>query len=496
MNHTRELPATLRDAHIHFVGIKGTGMAALVEILDAAGAKITGSDVAERFYTDEILERHGISVLPFSAGNITDDVKCVIYSSAYSPSNNPDLQEADRKNVPVMLYSEALGAVSALSYSCGVCGVHGKTTTTGLAGTLLKAVNLPAQALAGSVITSFGNSCTMTTPTFTHEVKHYFVAETCEYQRHFLAFHPQKIILTAVESDHQDYYPTYEDIRSAFVDYCCLLPEHGQLIYCADEAGAVEVAGLVKERRGDVQLVPYGEKADGDYRLSFGTVEKGLHRFSVPAIGECAIGVPGDHNVRNACAAIALCCELLKTDRKNCADFKEFIKSGLLSFAGGKRRSEIVGRAKTPAGQDVIFIDDYGHHPTAIKTTLEGYRAFYRDYKIIVDFMSHTYTRTAALLDEFASSFSCADEVIINKIYGSAREHADATTVTGEILAEKTRQHHQHVHYCAEFLEAAALGQKLLQQPSGDTYPSGYLFVTMGAGDNWKVGTQLMEKLK
>lgn len=484
-------PENLKGIHFHFVGIKGTGMAALVEILHKRGAFITGSDVSERFYTDEILDRLGIKALPFSKDNITDDIKYVVYSSAYSAKTNPDLVEAVSRGLPVLLYSEALGAVSRSSYSCGICGVHGKTTTTGIAGTILKAVSLPGQALAGSIIKSFGDSCVYASP-LGHK---YFIAETCEYRRNFMSFDPQKIILTAVESDHQDFYPTYEDIRDAFVDYILKLPENGQLIYCADDKGAVETAKIASEKRPDIQLLPYGEKASGDYHLEFGKVQNGVHYFKIDLIGDCAIKVPGDHNVRNSAAAVALISELLRTDGKNPNDYADKIKSGLLDFAGGKRRSEIVGEAKTRLGQDVIFIDDYGHHPTAVRTTLEGYREFYKGHKIIVDFMSHTYTRTAALLEEFASSFGAADKVIINKIYGSAREDASAAKVTGEMLAEHAKKYHKDVVYAGEFDEAASVALKMLDEPSGKDYPDGYVFVTMGAGDNWKVGKKVLNVL-
>lgn len=492
-----KLPENLNGVKIHFVGIKGTGMAALVEILNARGAFITGSDVGERFYTDEILEKLNIKVLPFSLENVTKETQFVIYSSAYNPEKNPDLIQAAKLNVPVMLYSEALGAISETCYSAGICGVHGKTTTTGLTGTLLKEVNLPCQTLAGSIISSFGNSCTMTSESLKNksEGQKYFVAETCEYQRHFMAFCPKKIILTAVESDHQDYYPTFKDIQNAFVDYICRLPEKGQLIYCADEKGAAETAEIAKTKRPDIELVPYGENADGSYRLTFGKVQQGKHYFKLDGFGELAVCVPGDHNVRNAAAAVALTAELLKTDGKNPLDYIEKIKSGLEKFTGGKRRSEIIGKAKTPSGKEVIFIDDYGHHPTAIETTLKGYREFYRNHKIIVDFMSHTYTRTAALLEEFASSFSSADVVIINKIYASARENAQNAEVTGKILAQKASRYHKNVHYAEEFTQAAELGYRLLCEPLEKEYSDGYIFVTMGAGDNWKAGVQLISML-
>lgn len=490
------LPQDLTGVHIHFVGIKGTGMAALVEILSARKAVITGSDVSERFYTDEILEKIGIKAEPFSGQNITEKTRLVIYSSAYSTETNPDLIQAKKLGIPLLLYSEALGAISATAYSCGICGVHGKTTTTGLAGTMLKELGLPSQVLAGSIISSFGNSCTMTSPEFLKagpSKRKYFVAETCEYQRHFMSFCPQKIILTSVESDHQDYYPTFADIQSAFVDYICKLPENGSLIYCADDNGAKETAKIAATKRPDIVLIPYGENAPGDFKLLFGKSGGGKQLFAIGNT-ECALHVPGRHNARNAAAAFALCCELLKADGKNPQEYFEKLKTGIGKFSGGKRRSEIVGRAKNRFGQDIIFIDDYGHHPTAIKTTLSGFRQFYAGHKIIVDFMSHTYTRTAALLEEFASSFESADMVVINKIYGSAREKAGSSSVTGEILAEHTKKYHPDVVYAGEFEEAAEIIEAELNKKS--SAKDGYVFVTMGAGDNFKVGQMVLEKFK
>ncbi|MCR5289541.1 MAG: UDP-N-acetylmuramate--L-alanine ligase [Treponema sp.] len=494
---TVSLPQDVRGVHIHFVGIKGTGMAALVEILHARGAVITGSDVSERFYTDAILEKLSLQAKPFNAENITDTIQFVIYSSAYSPESNPDLKAAKEKQIPCLLYSEALGCISQLSYSCGVCGVHGKTTTTGFVGTLLKQCNLPAQVLAGSVISSFGDSCTMTAPSCTTDGHSYFVAETCEYQRHFMAFCPQKIILTSVESDHQDYYPTYESIRDAFVDYICRLPLGGQVIYCADDAGAVETVGLAHARRADIELIPYGENAAGDYQLEFASVGDGKQHFVVKGIGPFAIRVPGKHMVRNACAAIALTCELLKLHGEKITPQvrNEMIAQGLLQFTGGKRRSELIGTGHMGTNS-VVVIDDYGHHPTAIKTTLAGYKDFYKGRKLIVDFMSHTYSRTQALLDEFASSFDSADEIILHKIYSSAREKASDFTITGKTLFEQAQKHYgDKVHYFEEVMDAHDFLRNELTSCAGKDFKDGYLFVTMGAGDNWKLGRAIMDDM-
>jgi UDP-N-acetylmuramate--alanine ligase len=423
------------------------------------------------------------------------------------------------------------------------------------------ATDLPVQVLAGSVISSFGNSCTVTSRNFSDLIesnsaeqnfgeqnllnrnsaeqnslnknsteqkfgeqnllnrnsaeenfaeqnslnrnsaeqnsavdKKIFVAETCEYQRHFMAFCPKKIVLTSVESDHQDFYPTFADIQNAFVDYACKLPSGGDLIFCADDPGAAETAKIVMQKRPDINFIPYGEKAEGDFKIVSSGISCGEQKFKIGNSGEFVLKIPGLHNQKNAAAAVALVSGLLKDAGKNPQEYSEKLKVALKKFSGGKRRSEIVGRKKNSSGDEIIFIDDYGHHPTAIKTTLEGYRNFYRGHKIVVDFMSHTYTRTAALLEEFAESFSSADFVVINKIYASAREDVSSAKVSGKILAEKTSAHHKNVFYAEEFDEAAEKIFSELQKKSGAEFSDGYVFVTMGAGDNWKVGKIVMEK--
>ncbi len=470
-------------------------MAALVEILYSRGAVITGSDVSDRFYTDEILEKIGLKAQSFSVENITEEIDYVIYSAAYNLKTNPDLIEAEKLHIPCMLYTEALGSLSEHSYSIAVCGVHGKTTTTGMIGTILKDLPLSTQVLAGSVITSFNNSCTMTTPFVkNNSVPSYFFAETCEYQRHFMDFSPSKILLTSVESDHQDYYPTYTDIRNAFVEFIGKLPENGQLIFCCDDRGASDVATRAKIRRPDIELIPYGVTAENEYNLEFNSVEKGIQKFEIGNMGNFLLCVPGDHLVLNACGAVALVCEILKAEEKISPEEIEKIKESLLQFTGGKRRSEIIGQTKTPAGESIIFIDDYGHHPTAIRKTLDGYRKFYKGRKIIVDFMSHTYSRTQALLEDFAFSFDSADMIIFNKIYSSAREKAENFTVSGKLLYEKAKEKYNNVVYFPEIMDSYDFLVNFFKTPVEKKYSEGILFVTMGAGDNWKLGKRLYEE--
>ncbi len=473
------MPDDLRGYRIHMVGIKGTGMAALAELLCARGAVLTGSDRPESFYTDAILKRLGIDyAVDFSESNLDAGVQLVIHSAAYRRDANPELTAADRRGIPVLLYTEALGELSAKSYSCGIAGVHGKTTTTGMAGTILKGLDFDASALAGSIISGFGDRSTMING------NKYFVAETCEYHRHFMSFHPKKILLTSVESDHQDCFPTYESILAAFMQYIDLLPQFGELVYCADDPGAVEAAKLVFQSRPDMIFTAYGEKATGEFGMRILGIKNERLLFSLKGFaGEFRLRVPGHHNARNAAGAVALAVSLLRQERGEVtASDLAAIRAALESFAGSKRRAEIVGET-----DGVLVMDDYGHHPTAIRTTIAGLREFYPGRRIVVDFMSHTYSRTAALLNEFAASLRGADEIILHKIYASAREENDGS-VSGETLYNATKNKHRNVHYFDEVMDAREYVRKSLK--------SGDLFVTMGAGDNWQLGKTFLEDRK
>jgi UDP-N-acetylmuramate--alanine ligase len=314
------------------------------------------------------------------------------------------------------------------------------------------------------------------------------VAETCEYRRHFLSFHPRRIVLTSVEGDHQDYYPTYESIRDAFIEYAGKLPPGGELIYCADDPGASEVAaaaaaGAKREGR-ELRLTPYGFTAPGnfgvgDFYVSGGIIGMRLRGFP----GELRIRVPGRHSGLDAAAALALTDSLVRAEYGEggwTEERREGVRRALEDFRGSRRRSAILGEAG-----GILFMDDYGHHPTAVRTTLEGLKDFYPRRRLVVSFMSHTYTRTASLLDKFAASFEKADLVFLHRIYPSAREEYRGG-VTGKTLFEKTRALRDGVYYTGEPLEAVEILEKILRP--------GDLFLTLGAGDNWKLGRALLER--
>ena len=492
-------------ATVYFVGIKGTGVCALAELMHTAGIKVSGSDINEVFYTDAILKKFNIPYHEFfDAAHIKDDFDIVIHSAAYSADSNPELAEAQRRSIPLLKYPDALGLWSAGFDSAGIAGVHGKTTVTAMAGVLMRAAGIPAGVLVGSAVADFDGCSTLTLGS------KYFVAETCEYRRHFLAFHPKRIILTAVECDHQDYFPDYESIRSAFTEYCRLLPAGGELIYCADDPGASEVADIIGREKRGIVLIPYGFSAEGGYRITSCDAGDGRTVFSIAAFpGEFVIRIPGRHQALNATAALALTSLLVKAEGGSCAasGWTEACfplaaaREALENFRGSKRRCEIIGEAG-----GILFMDDYGHHPTAIRTTLEGIKKFYPSRRLVVSFMSHTYTRTAALLDDFAGAFTGADILFLHKIYSSAREKYSGG-VTGKTLYDRITAVREAAAACnaasgTGFNTRAADSVRYIDEPldafdqlTGILKP-GDLFITMGAGNNWPLCEKLFNHYK
>ena len=478
---------TIRNlSSVYFVGIKGTGVCALAELMHKTGVKVSGSDTPEIFYTDAILKELNIPYYEnFDASHIGGSFDMVIHSAAYSADSNPELARALELDIPVLKYTDALGAWSARFDSTGVCGVHGKTTTTAIAGVLMRAAALPAQILTGSAAVDFGGRSTLSLG------DRYFIAETCEYRKHFLSFRPRRIILTSVESDHQDFFPDYESIRDAFVEYCRLLPQGGQLIYCADDPGASEVAKIIECDNRGIEIIPYGFTALGDYKIVSYNVEKERAVFTLSGIpGDFKLRIPGRHEALNTASALALTVSLAKNERGvsdggSLSDVQiASIKTALENFKSTKRRSEIIGEAG-----GIIFMDDYGHHPTAIKTTLAGIKSFYPYRRLIVSFMSHTYTRTSALLDEFASSFESADILFLHKIYSSARENYKGG-VNGRTLFEKavSLRSGGTAYYVDEPDDAF--------EPLCEMLKPGDIFVTLGAGNNWPLGEKLFSHFK
>lgn len=470
---------SFKGLNIFMVGIKGTGMTALAEVLKSYGANISGSDRDEVFYTDSILKRRGIPYIEkFSKDNLKRNTDIVVYSTAYSLKTNPELKAASEWNIPIFSYPQMLGKLSEKSDSTGISGVHGKTTTTALTGVLVKALKLNATVIAGSEIHDFGDSCILV------QGSKYLIAETCEYKRHFLDFNAERIVITSVEEDHLDYYRDIEDIYSAFETYGRRLPFRGTVIFNNDDAGAREASTRILKRRNDLVFIPYGVSAEGDFKITGLEEKAGEIFFRLNCMEQVfKLHIPGLHSVGNTAAALAVVSSLMKKEELEINnEVEKLLADALSSFRGSKRRSEIIGEAS-----EILFMDDYGHHPTEIRKTLEGIKKFYPGKRIVADFMSHTYSRTKALMPGFGKAFESADMVVLHKIYASAREE-NKGDITGEDLFKEVKKNHNKVSYFKEVLDAYDYLKKALK--------AGDLFITIGAGNNWRLGRKLYSYFK
>ncbi|HWJ03659.1 MAG TPA: UDP-N-acetylmuramate--L-alanine ligase [Verrucomicrobiae bacterium] len=447
--------------HIHFVGIKGTGMSALAQITaNLENTVITGSDVSERFFTDTLLEQAGINVLPFSPANVTG-ADLVVVSAAYG-QDHPEIARAQELNIPVLTYPQYLGRL--MSERRGVCitGTHGKTTTTAMVGATLIDANFAPTVVVGSNVHILGGNAFVGSGEF-------FVAESCEYRRHFLNYRPEFLVILNMELDHPDYFKDLNDVVSAFQELAEKVPSHGKVIIWGDDPVRSNISSKA-------EVITYGLSESNDFRAVNVHFNAGKSSFEVlhnnTCLGTFTLGVMGNHNVLNALATIALTTTLGVPI--------EQIKASLAKFSGTKRRFEQLGQYN-----GALIMDDYAHHPTEVNTTLEGAHLAYPDRKIIAVFQPHTFTRTEKLLDQFARSFTHADEVIVTNIFASAREKTSKTGISSELLAEQIREQGKEVRFFPDFAAITAYLSDSINEKS--------LVITMGAGDIYKVGVGLVE---
>ncbi|MBI4276219.1 UDP-N-acetylmuramate--L-alanine ligase [Candidatus Uhrbacteria bacterium] len=409
---------TIHTAHtIHMIGIKGVGMTALAEVLHGWGKDVRGSDVEEVFMTDAVLARRGIPVrAPFDAKNV-QGADLIIYSTAYSDTN-PEFAEAKKRGIPMHSYPEALGQFLDGKYGIAVAGSHGKTTTTALLGHIMTEAGLDPTVIVGSVALNWNANARV-------GKSEYVVIEADEYQNKFQYYNPKGLLITNIDWDHPDFFKTPEAYQKCFDDF---------------RAKVVAADGWVVET----------EKIN----------------YSPSPVEGLPLALSGDHNKKNLA--------LVWAAAKKLGIKEDVFWPAVQSFRGTARRFEVKGE-----WHGVTVIDDYAHHPTEIQATLKAARERFPGKKIWTVFHPHTFSRTAALLNEFAGSFADADHVIVLDIYGSAREahggvHArDLVQLIGAIAT-----------YIPTIAEAAA--HLRIHAKPGD------VIITMGAGDVWRVGGTLL----
>ncbi|KKB37556.1 UDP-N-acetylmuramate--L-alanine ligase [Bacillus thermotolerans] len=385
----------------HFVGIKGSGMSALAQVLHDQGENVQGSDVDKEFFTQKALEEAGIPILPFRADNVQPGMT-VIAGNAF-PDEHEEIQRALELQVPVIRYHRFLGDFMQNYTSIAVTGAHGKTSTTGLLAHVVSGAK-PTSYLIGDG-TGKGE-----------KQADYFCLEACEYRRHFLSYNPDYAIMTNIDFDHPDYFTDVEDVVSAFQEMALNVKKG--IFACGDDE-------YLQGIQAKVPVVFYGFAEENDFQArhvehdSTGTTFDVFVRntfyatFKIPTFG--------DHNILNALAVIALC-DYEEIDT-------EIVKERLLTFQGVKRRFS----EKTAGSQ--ILVDDYAHHPTEVRATIRSARQKYPDKEVVAIFQPHTFTRTQTFLEEFAESLGEADTVYLCDIFGSARENHGKLSI--EDLQEK-----------------------------------------------------------
>ena len=449
--------------HIYFIGIGGISMSGLAEILLTENFRISGSDRAPSELT-RILEERGAAIYYGQREeNITSDIDLVVYTSAIKP-DNPEMIAAGRLNVPVLTRAQLLGQMMQnYKTPIAVSGTHGKTTTTSMISQILLENRDDPTLSIGGIYKPIGGNIRVGS-------SEHFVTEACEYTNSFLSFFPKISIILNIEEDHLDFFKDIDDIRASFRKFALLLPADGTLIINGDIDRVEEITDGLSCR-----VITYGSSSAFDYSPSEITYDASgypsFHLMRKDGKKEVfALHVPGEHNVYNAIAAIAL------ADTLGIAS--DVTARALSAFDGTDRRFEYKGKVN-----GITIIDDYAHHPTEITATLTAVKN-YPHRRVWCVFQPHTYTRTKAFLPDFARALSLADEVILADVY-AAREK-DTLGISSRTLQAEIEKLGHPCYYFPSFEE---IQNFILENCTKDD-----LLITMGAGDVVKIGENLLLK--
>lgn len=466
-----------KKQNIYLIGIKGVGMTMLAQFLREKGNKLSGSDTADTFMTDRVLKKEKIKVFsPFNTKNIPDKLDLIIHSSAYTEQNNIEMKfikdnSARFINIPIISYAEALGNVFNDYYGIAVCGSHGKTTTSAWLGYVLAYAGKSPSVLVGSRVPQFNGSSIL-------GKSKYFVAEVDEYQNKLQYFKPFGVVLNNIEFDHPDFFKDQASYTKVFADFVTKIPREGFLVVNNSDGEIKKI-----KKYCQAQIITYDVSSVGETTATVNylahdlKIKNGYQYFSVNNLGEFKISLWGKHNIFNALAVIASA-RALKVSIST-------IKKHLAGFKGTERRAQILGKYK-----GALIIDDYAHHPTEVKATLEGIRAREMKKNLITVFHPHTFTRTKALFKDFISSFVLADELIILDIYGSAREKQGG--VSSKELVEKIKKYNE-LHKIKQNVKSIATIPQATEYLRTKLNVHDTLLL-MGAGDVFRIGVDLLAK--
>lgn len=450
----------LDAAKFHFIGVGGIGMCGLAELLHNIGATVTGSDAAENANTDR-LKQLGLKIYKGHDGKNVGAADVVVYSSAI-PFSNPEIREARSRGIPLIPRAEALAEIMHLRRGVAVAGTHGKTTTTSLISSIFLEANQDPTIVIGGRFERIKSTALLGRG-------EWLIAEADESDGSFNKLSPEIAVITNIDSDHMEHFKTYENLKRAFLDFSYRVPFYGLVIACGDDPTIKSLFADYNKR-----ILFYGFNEDNDYILSG---EKGKYKVHVKKgtdkklLGEFQLNIPGVHNALNSLASIAVGMAA-GIEFETCA-------LGLSKFEGVDRRFHYKGEAK-----DIMVYDDYGHHPTEVRATLQGFKEKFDKKRIVVYFQPHRYSRTQHAWQEFKSCFAQADVLFLADIYPAGE--APINGISSEILLSE--MNHSCAMYCPKNNEQVDFIVKELK--------SGDIFLTLGAGDGWKLGMDVLNRLK
>ena len=452
-----------RYQQVHFVGIGGSGMSGIAEILLNLGYRVTGSDQKRNDAVERLAELGAKVFIGHAATNV-EGAHVVVYSSAVS-RENVEVQAARQQQIPAIPRAEMLAELMRLKYGIAIAGTHGKTTTTSMVGAVLAEGRYDPTIVVGGRVTSLGSNARLGQGEF-------LVAEADESDGSFLKLAPTIAVVTTIDAEHLDHYGNLDAIRDAFVAFVNRVPFYGSAVLCLDEPNIQRLIPRIEKR-----IVTYGLESGADLvarrvRLTGMTSRfEVFHRLSL--LGELTLQIPGRHNVLNALAAVGVGLDLE-------IPFAA-IQKALAGFSGVQRRFQIRGEA---AG--VTVVDDYGHHPAEIRATLAAAKAGFES-RVVTVFQPHRYTRTLHLREEFLTAFNLADVLIVMDIYAAGE--AAIPGVTAENLADGIRAHgHRDVTYLGN-------DRTRVVEHLSEIVRRGDLVITLGAGDVSQLGPELLKRL-
>ena len=448
---------------VHFVGIGGIGMSGIAEILLNQGFEITGSDKSLSEVTER-LSGLGIKVYEGHSRENVKDADVLVYSSAVT-IDNPEVEEAIARKIPVIKRSEMLAETMRLKYGIGIAGTHGKTTTTSMVGLTLTEGNIDPTIIVGGKLSGLGGTNARLGN------GDFIVVEADEFDRSFLKLTPAIAAITTLESEHLDTYKDIDDIKSAFIEFANKVPFYGFVVLCMDEPALREIIQQINKK-----VLTYGLSPEADIRAVDITHEKFFSSFTVlykeKELGKIKLRIPGSHNVKNSLVAVCIGIELG-------VEFN-IIKKALESFTGVYRRFEV------KYNKEVLVVDDYAHHPTETGATLAGIRDGWNN-RLVAVFQPHLYSRTRDFYQEFGKSFLNSDVFVCTDVY-PARENP-INGITGKLIADAAKNlGHKNVIYIPEKNDIPEVLSELKQ--------AGDIIITMGAGDIWKFGEKFIELIK